>query len=412
MTIIEAVEIRKILDSRGNPTVEVDVHTQSGFGRAAAPSGASTGTYEVVAYPAKGIDFAIEQFRKYIAPKFEGCDVLNQRSLDKMLREIDGTTNFARIGGNISIATSMAFAKAAADALSIPLYQYLGGTFATYSFPRPLGNIIGGGKHAIGGTDIQEFLVISFGPSIKDSVFTNALVHKMVGKELKKKFPRTSIGRGDEGAWVVKIGNEDALRLLSKVCEKVQSDVGFEVLPGLDVAASEIYKNKRYCYKNKKLTRDKQMEFMERLVEDYNLYILEDPLHEDDYIGFAELTHRVGNKCLIVGDDLFVTNTRRIKKGIDMGAANAVLIKPNQIGTITDTYDAITMSHHAGYKTIISHRSGETEDRTISHLSVAFGCEIIKTGTVGGERSAKLNELIRIEEMMRSGESRYKFGGE
>jgi enolase len=403
MTAIESVAIRKILDSRGNPTVEVDVWTADAFGTAAAPSGASTGVHEVCAFPAQGVDFAIKQFREQFAPKLEGLDVLFQRMFDSELKALDGTSNFSKMGGNLAVAASLAVAKAAADSAGVPLYQHLGGAFAGYSIPMPLGNVLGGGAHSVGGTDIQEYLAVSFGPTVADSIFGNALAHKKLKAALVKKFPGMAIGKSDEGAWTASLGNEDALAMVADCCKEAGKQMGFSIKPSLDMAASELYKDGVYRYKDKKmsLSSAKQVDFVERLVKDYQLYSVEDPLDQEDFQGYAELTERIGARCLVIGDDLFVTNTRRIKKGVDMGACNAVLIKPNQVGTLSDTYDSISLAHQHGYKTVISHRSGETEDATIAHLGVAFGCHGIKTGTVSGERTAKLNELIRIEETVR-----------
>jgi len=403
MSGIEKLTIRKILDSRGNPTVEVDVWAEDGFGSAAAPSGASTGAHEVTAFPAQGVDFAVRQFRDDFAPKLEGLDIFFQRRFDTELKRLDGTSNFSKMGGNVAVAASLAVAKAAASAYDVPLYQYLGGAFAGYSIPMPLGNVLGGGAHSVGGTDIQEYLAVSFGQTVRDSIFGNALVHRKLKGALAKRFPGTAIGKSDEGAWTARLGNEEALAMVVDCCKEAGKELGFPIKASLDIAASELFKNGVYQYKDKKmsLTPAKQVDFVEKLVKDFDLYSVEDPLEQEDFQSYAQLTERVGARCLIIGDDLFVTNTRRIKKGIDMGACNAVLIKPNQVGTLSDTYDAISLAHQHGYRTVISHRSGETEDSTIAHLGVAFGCHGIKTGTVSGERTAKLNELIRIEEIVK-----------
>jgi enolase len=403
MSGIERIAIRKILDSRGNPTVEVDVWTPDGCGTAAAPSGASTGVHEVSAFPPQGVDFAVAQFREEFAPRLEGLDVFYQRRFDSELKALDGTSNLSKMGGNVAVAASLAVAKAAASSYDVPLYQYIGGAFAGYSIPTPLGNILGGGAHSVGGTDIQEYLAVSFGPTVASSIFGNALAHRKLKAALAKKFPGVAIGKSDEGAWTARMGNEDALAIVADCCKDASREMGFPMRVSLDLAASELFKNGTYLYKDKKmsLTPAKQVDFVERLVKDYNLYSVEDPLDQEDFRGYTELTERIGARCLVIGDDIFVTNTRRIKKGIDMGAGNAVLIKPNQVGTLSDTYDAVSLAHQHGYKTVISHRSGETQDATIAHLGVAFGCHGIKTGTVGGERTAKLNELIRIEEMVK-----------
>ena len=398
--IIEDAYIRKVFDCRGEITVEVEILTTSGFGRASAPSGASIGAHEVVTFPKQGIDSAITKFQDEVAPKLIGMDASSQREIDALLHEIDGTDDFSNIGGSVSVATSIAVAKAAADALCLPLYQYLGGTFAD-NLPSPMGNIIGGGKHAVGGTDIQEFLVISFADSVFDSIEANALVHAYVKERLQRMFRDRAIGKGDEGAWVAELGNEKALEMLSDVCDAVSSELNIEIRPALDIAASEIYRNGKYYYKEDVLNADEQIDFISELVEKYSLYSVEDPLQEEDFDGYTSLTETIGERCLVIGDDLFATNVNRLEKGISLKAGNAILIKPNQVGTLTDTYETIKLAHAHDFKTIISHRSGETEDNYVAHIAVAFNCHAIKTGAVGGERTAKLNELIRIEEELK-----------
>lgn len=396
MTIIEDIRIRKILDSRGNQTIEVEVLTEHGYGVCSAPSGASTGKYEVVSYPKNDIDFAIENCKSFF-DKIIGHDAFYQREIDALLHEIDGTDNFSKIGGNISVAISLAVAKASANAFGLPLYEYLGGTMIN-QLPFPLSNVLGGGRHAIGGTDIQEYLVVAFGKKINQSIFVNSILHKKVKELLIKKFPAQPIGKGDEGAWVAHIGNEEAIELVAKACKEISEQLQIDIKPCLDIAASEFYKDNYYFYKEGKKDKEEQIEFVKYLIEKYDLYLVEDPLEQEDFEGYSKLTKEVGNKAIIVGDDIFVTNKKRLEKGIKMGACNAILIKPNQIGTLTDTYETIKMAKENNYKTVISHRSGETTDETIAHLGVAFSCNLIKTGIVGGERIAKLNELIRIEE--------------
>jgi enolase len=397
LTVIAEVATRKILDSRGNPTVEVDIFVKGGFGRCSAPSGASTGANEVRAFPEKGVDYAIENFKENVAPKLIGMDAAEQENLDGFLRELDGTDDFSNIGGNVSVAVSLANARAAASTLDIPLYRYLNET-DKYSLPLPLGNVLGGGKHAVRGTDIQEYMAVSFGYTVSQNIFANSKVHSSVKKSLKEKFPKSAIGKGDEGAWVAQMDDEDALKLVFEACNMVFHSLDIEVKPCLDLAASEFFYEGKYNYKNQVLNVDEQIGFIIGLIENYGLYSVEDPLDQEDFDGYAKLTRSVGDRCIIVGDDIFVTNKARVEKGINMGAANAVLIKPNQIGTLTGAIETIKFAHKNGYKTIVSHRSGETNDNSIAHLAVAFGCHGIKTGTVGGERTAKLNELVRIEE--------------
>lgn len=392
--LIEDVLARRIFDSRGNPTIEVDVYVEGGFGRAAAPAGASTGTYEAVAIP---VEDAIAKIESDLCEQLIGEDASDQTSVDALLHDIDGTDNFSNIGGNASVSISMATARAAADASDMPLYRYLSGPYQR--MPYPLGNAVGGGAHAKGATDIQEFLITPIGASnIDDAVFANTLVHKRVKKILTDK--GIVCGKGDEGGWAPQIKDAQAFEVVGQAVKEISDELGFEVRFGLDVAASELWdaKSKKYVYKDAKRTTKQQIEYIASLVDKYNLYYVEDPLEENDYEGFASLTEQVGDRCIICGDDLFVTNVKRITQGIEQFAANAVLIKPNQIGTVTDTFEAITLAKKYGYTTIMSHRSGETPDNTIAHLAVAFGCELIKTGIVGGERIAKLNELIRIGE--------------
>lgn len=392
MTIIQDIIARKIFDSRGNPTLEVEIFTDNGYGRAAAPAGASTGTYEAVAIP---IDDAISRIDTEIADQLIGEDASLQDEIDSLLHEIDGTENFSSIGGNTSVAISMATAWAAADAYKMPLYRYLGGPYPR--MPYPIGNALGGGAHAKGATDIQEFLITPVGAdTIDNAVYANTLVHKRVKKLLTG--AGIVCGKGDEGGWAPQVTDAKAFEIIDKAVSEVSSELDFEIRFGLDVAASELWDGKKYVYKDAERSTEEQIQYISGLIDEYDLYYVEDPLQENDFEGFAKLNDIVQGKCIICGDDLFVTNTKRILEGIEIMAANAVLIKPNQIGTVTDTYNAIRLAKEFGYSCIMSHRSGETTDVTIAHLSVAFGCDLIKTGIVGGERIAKLNELIRIGE--------------
>jgi enolase len=395
MTLITEIRLREVLDSRGNATVEADVLTESGgFGRASAPSGASTGEYEAIELSA---DEAISKARELAVPRLEGQVYAgDQRSVDQVLREADGTNNFGEIGANSAVAISMAAAKAGADMLGAPLYQHLGGAFRGEEYPTPLGNVIGGGEHATGGTDIQEFLSVPIGaPSVSDAVFANAEVHQKVHEILTEQ--DIPAEKGDEGAWAPAIVDSKAFETMVEATETVSEDMGFEIRFGLDVAASELFDGGNYEYTDGSRTTEEQVEYIAGLVEEYDLAYVEDPLEENDYEGFSELTARVGDRTVICGDDLFVTNTDRLTDGIEQGAANSILVKPNQIGTLTDAFDAVELAVENGYDPVISHRSGETEDTTIAHLAVATSAPYAKTGTVGGERTAKLNELIRIE---------------
>ena len=393
--IIEDVAIRRIIDSRGNPTVEAEVKTKSGFGRAAAPAGASTGTHEAVAWPegdvSKGIQFAEER----LMPGLIGQTVEDQRNFDNILKETDGTDNFRNMGGNVSVAFSLAAAKAAADSKNIGLYHHIGNKIE-YSLPAPMANVLGGGAHAIGGTDIQEYLVTSFDKDINTAIEANAMVHKKVGSLLKDKFPNIALGKGDEGAWVAPLENVEALELVVKAANQIENETGVEIRPGLDVAASEFYQDGKYKYKEQTLTPEEQVDFVLGMIEEYDLHSVEDPLDQEDFESWALLTEQTD--ALIIGDDLYVTNSERLQKGIEMNSTNSILIKPNQIGTLTDTINAVDLAKEADMATVISHRSGETTDATIAHLGVAFDSHAIKTGIMGGERIAKLNELVRISE--------------
>lgn len=407
--VIESINPRKVLDSRGDQTIEIEVVVQGergakvGFGRAAAPSGASKGKHEVVDFPEGGVDASIEKIRELITPKLIGVAVSEQKKIDGLLHELDGTSNFSKIGGNAAVAISMAVAKAAASALGKPLYEFLG-VGGAIRLPYPLGNVLGGGAHAGKmAPDIQEFLVMPIGAKrFTDAAFANAQVHKKVRWLIKAKDATFTGGKNDEVAWAPNMDNLEALEVLLWGCEEVASEVGFELKPGLDVASSRLYDTERreYVYERGNVSRDEgeQIDFILELIETYKLFYVEDPLHEEDFNGFAELTRKAGKRCLICGDDIFATNVRRLQKGLEAGAANSVVVKPNQIGTLSDALAAVKLAKKHDYVPVVSHRSGETPDETIAHLAVAWDCPMIKTGVAGGERVAKLNELIRIEE--------------
>jgi enolase len=395
MTIIESIILRTILDSRGNPTVEAEIRTGEGLGRAAAPSGASTGIYEAKALPAQD---AVANARQSLIPRLVGRDACDLVGFDLVLRELDGTPDFSSIGANVAVALSLANAKAAAASRRTELFRYLGGAFAN-ELPLPLGNVIGGGAHATGATDIQEFLVVPTGAlDAQEAVFANAAVHRKIKELLREK--RITCGKGDEGGWAPQIKDREALELVSAAIASVSDELTVEIDIGLDVAASELWQDGKYVYRETARTTEEQIAYIAELIDTYELVYVEDPLHQEDFEGFAELTSEVGDRCLVCGDDLFVTNVERIERGIEEDSANCVLIKPNQIGTLTDTFEAVRLAHSQGMETVMSHRSGETTDETIAHLATAFGCLYLKCGVVGGERIAKLNELIRIEEMI------------
>ncbi|CCQ34386.1 Enolase protein [Halorhabdus tiamatea SARL4B] len=397
MTLITNVTLRRVLDSRGNPTVEADVTTESGgFGRAAAPSGASTGEHEAIELPPSE---AIANARDLAVPRLEGeVYAGDQRSVDAALHAADGTDNFSEIGANSAVAISMAAAKAGADVLGAPLYQHLGGTFRGDRFPTPLGNVVGGGEHAEEATNIQEFLSAPVGaPSVTEAVFANAEVHAEISSILEER--GVPVNKGDEGAWAPPIGDDKAFEVVAEATDRISDERGFEISFGLDMAAAEMYDGEEYVYEGEpNRSTQEQIDYVVEMVEEYDLAYVEDPLDENDFEAFAELTERVGDQTLICGDDLYVTNVERLQEGIDLGSSNSILIKPNQIGTLTDAVDAIELGSRNGIESVVSHRSGETEDTTIAHLAVGAAAPYIKTGTVAGERTAKLNELIRIEE--------------
>jgi enolase len=403
-TVIEDIIARKVFNIRGEETIEVDVITTSGFGRASAPAGESRGKAEVVYYPQGGIDQAIKKVEELITPEIVGLNADFQEEIDRTLHEIDGSKDFRIIGGNTAFAISLATAEAAANSNGSLLFQYLGGRIA-HELPYPLGNVISGGKHTQGKSpDIQEFLVLPHGAeSFWEAAATSAQIHRKIGARLKSKDKLFGGGKSDEGAWVANVTSLDALEVLAKTCKEVGDEVGFECGLGIDVAASSLWdeKEEAYIYQKERKKRDsgEQLEFILGLIKKYHLSYVEDPLHEEDYEGFVELTKKVKN-CLICGDDLFVTNTERLSRGIKMHAANAVIIKVNQVGTLTDACETIEMAKRNGYIPVMSHRSGDTCDWHIAHLAVAFKCPIIKTGIVEGARIAKINELIRIEEFL------------
>jgi len=402
--VIRKVVARKVFNIRGEETIEVDVTTNNGFGRASAPAGASRGKGEVTPYPEGGVDAAIQKIETQIAPKLVGANSEKQVEIDALLHRIDGSEDFRNIGGNTAYAMSLATAEAAADSFGVPLYHHLAGYLAS-ELPHPLGNVVGGGKHARAkAPDIQEFLVLP----IKADTFlgaarANVLVHQKVGAFLAKKDPTFTGGRGDEGAWAPNMKNEDVLEIVSKACKETSEETGIRCGVGLDMAASALWEPKKKCYVYARdgLTRDsgEQLQFILDIIKNCKLVYVEDAFHEEDFNSFAELTRKVKN-CLVCGDDLFVTNKKRLDKGAREGAGNAIIIKGNQVGTLTDAWETTQLAVKAGYTPVMSHRSGETTEAHIAHLSVAFRCPIIKAGVVEGARVAIINELIRIEEML------------
>ena len=409
MTIIVEVVGREILDSRGNPTVEVDVVLESGaFGRAAVPSGASTGAHEAHElrdgddnrYMGKGVLQAVEAINGEIATTLEGLDALEQRSIDNILIKLDGTPNKKRLGANAILGVSMAIAKAAADALDIPLYRYIGGA-AAHVLPVPMMNIINGGEHADNPIDFQEFMIMPVAAdNIKHAVQMGAEVFHTLKKNLQEAGHNTSVG--DEGGFAPNIGSTDeAIQFIIKAIENAGFKPGEDIFLGLDSASTEFYQDGKYHLKGegKVLSSDEMVQYYVDLVAKYPIISIEDGMAEDDWEGWKAMTVALADKCQLVGDDLFVTNVERLQRGIDEDIANSILIKVNQIGTLSETLDAVNMAQRAGNTAVISHRSGETEDATIADLAVATNAGQIKTGSLSRtDRIAKYNQLIRIEE--------------
>jgi enolase len=414
MSYIHTIRARQILDSRGNPTIEVDVITENGVvGRAAVPSGASTGTYEAVElrdgdqgnYLGKSVLKAVDNVNTVIQENLKGYYIFNQRLIDKTLIELDGTENKSSLGANAILGVSLACARAAAEESRLPLFRYIGGTHA-HRMPVPLMNILNGGVHADNGIDFQEFMIMPVGASSFSEALrmgTEIFHHlKMVLKQ--KKF---STNVGDEGGFAPDLkNNEDAIKLVLEAIEKAGYKAGEQVFIALDAASSEMWdeKKKRYVFKKSgggELSSDEMVNFWMEWVKKYPILSIEDGCSESDWDGWKNLTEKLGDKIQLVGDDLFVTNVKFLGKGIEEGCANSILIKVNQIGTLTETLDAVEMAHRNGYTSIISHRSGETEDSFIADLAVALNCGQIKTGSASrSDRLAKYNQLLRIEEQL------------
>lgn len=411
MTTIVDVYAREILDSRGNPTVEAEVMLADGtVGRAAVPSGASTGSYEALElrdgdpdrYGGKGVEKAVANINDTIGPELEGLDATMQMEIDNIMIELDGTPNKEKLGANAILAVSLACAKAAAESLGLPLYRYIGGTWA-HVLPVPLMNILNGGAHADNNVDIQEFMIAPVGAvTFREALRMGAEVFHSLRSVVRKKGLNTAVG--DEGGIAPDLkSNEEALDLIISAIEAAGYKPGDDVLIALDAAASEMYKDGLYVFEGegKKRTSEEMVEFWTDLVSRYPIISIEDGFAEDDWDGWKKMTENLGDRVQIVGDDLFVTNTERIERGIRDGVGNSVLIKVNQIGTLTETLAAIDMAHRAGYTAVISHRSGETEDVTISHIAVATNSGQIKTGAPSRtDRVAKYNELLRIEGLL------------
>ena len=411
--MIVDVTAREILDSRGNPTVEVDVMLEDGsFGRAAVPSGASTGIHEAVElrdsrakrYMGKGVAGAVKNVNEIIAPEVIGMDATAQEDIDHLMINLDGTANKKKLGANAILGVSLAAAKAAADAAALPLYRYLGGCGANI-LPVPMMNILNGGKHADNSVDFQEFMIMPIGAkSFPEALRMGAEVFHTLKKVLSKKGYSTSVG--DEGGFAPNLkSNEESLEVIVDAIKKAGYKPGRDIAIALDPASSEMYDTKNKCYRffksapKKKVSSETMIKHWADWVNRYPIISLEDGLAEDDWAGWSKLTKKIGDKCQLVGDDLFVTNTKRLAKGISKGSANSILIKLNQIGTLTETFEAINMARRAGWTAVISHRSGETEDSTIADLAVATGVGQIKTGSAcRTDRICKYNQLLRIHE--------------
>ena len=405
MASIVSLISREILDSRGNPTVEVEVALSDGSSaRAAVPSGASTGAFEAAEvrdggsrYLGKGVLNAVSNVVKEIAPAIMGLDAKNQREIDEVMIRVDGSENKSRLGANAILGASLAVARAAARSENLSFYKFIGGAKAS-TLPVPMMNILNGGAHADTNVDIQEFMIAPIGTrNFLEALRSGAEIYHQLKAVLKKRGLATSIG--DEGGFAPNLdSNRAALDLILEAIEKAGYRAGRDVALALDVAATEFYNDGRYEFEGKRLSAAEMIDYYQGLVDSYPLISIEDPLAEDDWSGWKDMTVRLGDRVQLVGDDLFVTNPKRLSKGIESGTANAMLVKVNQIGTLTETLDAVTMAHQANFRTMMSHRSGETEDTTIADLAVGLECGQIKTGAPArSERVAKYNQLLRIE---------------
>lgn len=416
MAIIDQVGAREILDSRGNPTVEVEVALEDGtLARAAVPSGASTGEHEAVElrdgdsgrYGGKGVEKAVEAVLDEIGPELSGVEVIEQRVVDQKLVDLDGTPDKSRLGANALLGASLAVAKAAAESSGLELFRYIGGANA-HVLPVPMMNILNGGAHADTGVDIQEFMIAPVGAdSFSDALRWGAETYQALKSVLKSKGLPT--GLGDEGGFAPDLpNNREALDLIATAVEKAGYKLGRDIVLALDVAATEFHRDGVYHFEKSQRTAEQMASYYTELLDSYPLVSIEDPLGEDDWDGWVQLTKQLGNRVQLVGDDLFVTNQERLEEGISRGAGNALLVKVNQIGTLSETLDAVELANSGGYRSMMSHRSGETEDTTIADLAVATGCGQIKTGAPArSERVAKYNQLLRIEEFLGDDAARY-----
>ena len=398
MSRIVSSDLQPLYDSRGRLTVEATIVVESGVrARAGAPSGASTGVHEVRAFPEGGVPAAVATFRREVAPLLAGLEAGDQSAVDAHLHEIDGTADFSHIGGNTATAVSVATAIARGAETGRPLWKVLARPNVDGTrFPAVVGNCLNGGRHAIGGPDIQEFIAFAECARPEESVAAAIRVHTLIGEELHRRLPKQALGRGDEGGWVAPLGNVEAVELLADACARVRDELHLSVHPGLDLAASEFCENGQYRYKEQTLDTEGQVAFVARLVDRYDLRYVEDPFDQEAFDAFASLTRQVGNRTLVIGDDIYVTNAERVARGIELGSSNAVLVKVNQVGTLTDTLATVDLADAHGLATITSHRSGEVPESWLTHVAVGTGARGLKCGVLGGERVAKLNELLRL----------------
>jgi len=398
MSRIVSTDLFGVYDSRGRLTVEATVVVASGArGRAGAPSGASTGVHEVLAFPKGGVPEALSTFRARVAPRLVGVDAADQRAVDVTLHDVDGSPNFSVIGGNTATAVSVAAAMATAEETGRPLWKVLARPGVDgRSFPAIAGNCLNGGRHAIGGPDIQEFIAFADCARPEDSVRAAVRVHGLIGEELHRRLPKAALGRGDEGGWVASIPNLEALEILSDACAKARDELHLEVHPGLDLAASEFFVDGKYRYREQTLDTEGQIGFVSKLVDRFDLRFVEDPFDQESFDAFATFTKAVGRRTLVIGDDLYVTNEKRLRLGLERNSTNAILIKVNQVGTLSDTCATVDLARSHGLSTVTSHRSGEVPEGWLAHVALGTGARGLKCGVLGGERMAKLNELLRL----------------
>ena len=397
MSAIASATLRRIFDSRGRETVEATIRGRSGtVARAGAPSGASTGRHEVRAFPDGGVPAALERFHTLVEPRLTGCEA-DPSLVDPLLHELDGTPDFSLLGGNVATAVSIATALLRAGETDRPLWETVRRPgVESGRFPAVVGNCLNGGRHAIGGPDMQEFIAFSPAPRPADSVRAALAVHAEVGQMLQRRYPKHALGRGDEGGWVAPVGNVEALEILVEACHAVTDSLHVPVHPGLDLAASEFYREGRYRYREQTLDGEGQLGFLTDLVDRYGLRYVEDPFEEEAFDLFDRFTSAVGSRTLVVGDDLYTTSVARLTQRGARSPTNAVLIKVNQVGTLTDTLTTVDEARRRGLATVTSHRSGDLPESWLSQLAVGFGSAGLKCGLLGGERVAKLNELLRL----------------